>query len=327
MSKLLGRANLKRMPAWIVLAMVLPVQLGCRLGADRLEFKTVQEPWSFQGIEGRRLVTDHFDLFTTVSDAQLLDFLPGFLEATYQQYSTLFKPSADSARRLETYFFANKHQWLAFTRQRFPDRYEIYSRVQVAGYARDNLCVVHYVRPRTYTLSIIAHEGMHQYLAAQTNQRIPAWLNEGLACYCEGFDIRGGRAVFDPMNNSTRRNALREMLASDGLMPLSDLLGSDAGQVMVNSQGRLTRTYYAQAWALMVYLHQGARGRYAGKLKTLLTQLADGTAATKAQAMRITTESPHTMSFGQAIFRAYISDDVSGFEKEFRKYMVELVGF
>ncbi|MFQ5491174.1 MAG: hypothetical protein ACE5GE_10665, partial [Phycisphaerae bacterium] len=51
---------------------VLLMAPGCRIGANRVEFQTVREDWSFQGAPGLRLVTDHFDLFTTITDAQLL---------------------------------------------------------------------------------------------------------------------------------------------------------------------------------------------------------------------------------------------------------------
>ena len=300
---------------------------GCTSARSGPAFEATRQPWVFQGAEGIEITTDHFDIYTTVDDPQLLDYLPAFLEAVYRQYSSLLPPLPDSGERMQTYLFATKHQWLAFTRREFPQRYDTYSRIQVGGFAAGAVCVVQNIQPRIYTLSVIAHEGMHQYFAAHFDERIPAWLNEGLATYCEGFEVIGGKPVFGPKQNSVRRNALREMLAGDGLMPLKDLLATDAGKVIVNSRGQQTRTYYAQAWALTVFLRHGARGRYADRFEALLADVASGEMSTRAQAARIASPDPASLSFGESVFHAYITDDLPRFETELREFMIRLVGF
>ncbi len=300
---------------------------GCTATRRDASVVVSQHPWTFNGHTGAAITTDHFDLYTTVSDPQLLDYLPAFLEATYRQYSTLLPPHPNGGQRLETYLFANKHQWLDFTRRTFPERYDTYSRVQVAGYAAGAKCVTFNIQPRIYTLAVIAHEGLHQYFAANFDHPIPAWLNEGLAAYCEGFDVVGGKPVFVPQQNSVRRNALREILATNSLMPLRDVLATDAGKVIVESRGSQTRAYYAQAWALIVFLRHGANGKYAGRFQALLTDVAGGQLTTKTQAARIASKSPSTLSTGEAVFQAYLAVEPNAFEDELRKYMVKLVGF
>ena len=321
----LEAAGTQRLLGWPALICILAAGCASR-PADRA-FTATRQPWTFQGAAGLEITTDHFDVYTTVDDPQLQDYLPSFLEAAYRQYASLLPPSQESGRRLQTYLFATKHQWLAFTRQTFPERYDTYSRVQVGGYAAGAKCVTFSIRPRIYTLSVIAHEGLHQYFAAHFAERIPAWLNEGLATYCEGFDVVGGKPVFQPKENSVRRNALREILAGDGLMPLKDVLASDAGSVIVDSRGRWTRAYYAQVWALTVFLRHGAKGRYADRFEALLADVASGQMSTRAQAARITSPEPAKVSFGEAVFYAYVTDDLPRFESELREFMIKLVGF
>lgn len=321
----LEAAGTRRLLGWP--ALICIVAAGCASRPAGQAFTATRQPWTFQGAEGLEITTDHFDIYTTVDDPQLRDYLPAFVEAAYRQYASLLPPPPGSGERLQTYLFASKHQWLAFTRQTFPERYDTYSRVQVGGYAAGAKCVTFSIRPRIYTLSVIAHEGLHQYFAAHFEERIPAWLNEGLATYCEGFDVVGGKPVFQPKQNSVRRNALREMLAGDGLMPLKDVLASDAGSVIVDSRGQQTRTYYAQVWALTVFLRHGAKGRYADRFEALLADVASGKLSTRAQAARIASPDPTKVSFGEAVFRAYVTDDLPTFESELREFMIELVGF
>ncbi|MCP4249534.1 MAG: M1 family metallopeptidase [bacterium] len=287
----------------------------------------IDEPWSYSGTEGVHLTTDHFDIYTTVDDTELRDYLPGFLEAVYRQYADLLPPPPEARSRLKTYLFINQRQWDRFVRENFPERYDVYSRIQVGGFAVGGTCVAYNISPRTYTLSVIAHEGLHQYFGSQFDQRIPAWLNEGLACYCEGFDFRRERAVFTPRRNTFRMNSLREALAGDALLPLSELLGTDAGQVIVQSRTRHTEPYCAQAWALIVFLRHGGNGAYADGFDRMLAEVAAGRLSRRARAARLTTNAPAKATFGENVFRAYITEDLADFEARFREFMISLVGF
>jgi hypothetical protein len=283
-----------------------------------------EEPWSHGSTNGVHLTTDHFDIYTNIDDLELRSYLPGFLEATHRQYARLLPTPAPPQRRLQTYLFANQRQWDSFVRREFPDRYHIYSRISVGGFAEGGTCVAYNIRPRTYTLAVIAHEGMHQYFGSHFKQRIPAWLNEGLACYCEAFDFRRRRPVFTPRHNSVRLNSLREALAGETLLPLTELLATDAGKVIVQSRTRQTKTYYAQAWALIVFLRHGAEGQYADRFEAMLADVAAGDLNRRARAARIASPEAGKISFGESVFAAYFTDDLSAVEKRFRKFMLEL---
>jgi hypothetical protein len=182
---------------------------------------------------------------------------------------------------------------------------------------------VYYLR-RIYTLSVIAHEGFHQYLGAQHATRVPAWVNEGLACYCESFQFRDDVPVFTPMENGFRREPLREVLVSDTLIPLRSLLATNAGEVIVQNQSARTRAYYAQVWALVCMLRDGADGRYRRGFDTLCKDIGSRQMSVKARAAQIAAPDPSGTSFGESVFRAYITDDLEGFERSYHAYLRSL---
>jgi hypothetical protein len=200
----------------------------------------------------------------------------------------------------------------------------VYGRIGVGGFAEHGSCVTYYTKPRGRTLTTIAHEGLHQYFGSHFEQRIPAWLNEGLATYCEGFELRRRQPIFTPRRNLTRLNSLREALAAETLMPLTELLDTNAGKVIVQAQSRVTRTYYAQVWALVVFLRHGAGGGHAAGFREMLDDVAAGRFATRVRAAGITAEKPSAALTGEGAFRAYITEDLAGFEKHYREFMAEL---
>lgn len=299
---------------------------GCRPGERTPQFQLTRDAWDYRGESGELLTTDHFEIYTTIRDTELREALPLFLESAYQLYTDLLPPVTQASPRMQTYLFDTRTQWDRFVRETFPQRYPVYARIQHGGFAEGRLCVCYYLR-RAYTLSVIAHEGMHQYFGSHFEVPIPAWLNEGLACYCEGFDFRNGRPVFLPRQNTFRLNPLRRSLAADELMPLREVLSTHAGEVVQEGRSALTSAYYAQAWALIVFLRHGARGRYADGFAAMLEDIRNGSLHTKAQAARLTAPNPSEITLGEAVFRAYVTTDLDGFEKAYRDYLIELAGF
>ena len=292
--------------------------------APKFQLSTTE--WSYRGAVGQLLTTDHFEIYTTIRDEPLREALPLFLESAYRLYSDLLPPLDADNLRMQTYLFSTRLEWDGFVRERFPRRYPVYRLIQSGGFAEGRMCVVYYLR-RAYTLSIIAHEGMHQYFASHFEIKIPPWLNEGLATYCEGFDFRNDLPVFLPRQNTFRLNPLRRALTTDGVIPLRQILATDAGKVVREGQRGLTSAYYAQVWALTVFLRHGGHGEYAGGFAEMLEDIRNGSLHTKARAARLATGEPGRVSLGEAVFRAYITHDLDAFERQYREYMIELAGF
>ncbi|UCG17342.1 MAG: hypothetical protein JSV19_04780 [Phycisphaerales bacterium] len=307
----------------VVAAVVLA---GCSPVPEAPPFSLTEEDWSYGRHAGKRLVTDHFEIYTTLTDADLRDVLPLFLESAYRQFTSLVPPPAEPDPKLQTYVFGNRAQWDRYVRQNFPARYPVYARISAGGFAEQNKCVVYYIR-RIYTLSVVAHEGFHQYLGALFPVPVPAWVNEGLACYCETFQFKKGVPVFTPTDNAFRLNSLRQSLAGDTLIPLKEMLGTDAGKVIIRSQSAMTRAYYAQAWALVCMLRHGLNGKYRAGFDALCADIGTRESHVRARAAQIAAPDPSETSFGEAVFRAYITNDLETFEREYRQYLRTVAAF
>jgi hypothetical protein len=311
----------------IALVLTAIATAGCGgVPAGTPRFQLTKTDWTYQNVPGQQLTTDHFEIYTTLTDTDLRDALPLFLESAYQVYTGLLPPVKADNPPMQTYVFDTRGQWDLFVRQTFPKRYSTYARIQNGGFAEGRLCVVYYLQ-RAYTLSIVAHEGLHQYFGSHFDIQIPPWLNEGLATYCEGFDFRNGAPVFLPQQNTFRLNPLRQTLTTNAIMPLRQLLSTNAGEVISEGLSGLTTAYYAQAWALIVFLRHGQHGKYAGGFAQMLEDVRNGSLHTKARAARLASGDPSKVSMGEAVFRAYITHDLDTFENEYHKYMVELAGF
>lgn len=300
--------------------------LGCVDTRDPDPVTVQREDWSFDNVAGRKLVTDHFEIHSTLRDAPFEDALPEFLEAAYRQYVELLPPKKVGTR-MPTYIFADRRQWERFAAERFPARFPVYQRIGGGGFAEGDVCVAYYLGQRSGTLSVLAHEGMHQYFAHHFDVSLPAWLNEGLACYCESYELRQGQPRFTPRHNTFRINALRDALSAQSLLSLEEMLATDAGQVIVRGVSRKVRTYYAQAWAMVVFMRHGADGKYRDGFDRMMADIVSGDLNVVARAAKIRAPEPGATSFGESVFLAYISEDPATFQQEFDAYVHDLCGF
>jgi hypothetical protein len=310
----------------LVFSAISAAVCGCSSRGDEV-VQFTQEPWSFGRIEGTKLSTEHFDIHSTLKDSQLQEALPEFLEAAYVQYNSLLPaPASGAGKRLQTFVLNDRAQWELYAKSKFPQQFPVFRKISAGGFAVGNECVVYYIR-RTYTLSVLAHEGMHQYFANYFSTKLPAWLNEGLATYCESYELPSGKAQFTPLRNSFRLNALRDAMTTDAILPLRAILSTDAGRIVNQGRSQLTKTYYAQAWALVCFMRHGLDGKYAGGFQKMLDAIVSGELEGAAKVARIQPSARGKTSFGEGVFRAYITDDLDTLESEFGDYLYELVGF
>jgi len=279
------------------------------------------------GISGLQLQTQHYDLYVTAKDPLLIEYLPTFLEAAFAEYGKLAPPPGESQKRVAVYLFDTREQWAAFTRRFTPAQAHVYLHIKAGGYMdHATATTVVWDLGRDRALSLVAHEGMHQYFAAYFPDPVVAWLNEGLATQWESFDLDGPRPIFTPRRNYHRANSLREALyGSEGWTPLKQLLAMHAGQAVVQT-GQATRGYYAQVWALVLFLREGNDGAYADQLARLLADVGTQRLTIAVKAYRAVTPDSGNIPYGEVIFRRYITEDLDGFERDYRAFSERLVG-
>ncbi len=244
------------------------------------------EPWSYNSAEGRLVRTAHYRLFTTQHDSVLASRVPLFLESALAAYrSCITSPDAQSptetlpepSLKLDTYILRNRADWALLTRQTTGEQADLFLRIRRGGFAFGGKALLFDIGARD-TLSIVAHEGWHQYTQRAFQRPLPIWLEEGMATYMEGyrFDAHGGGgALFVPWFNTERFDQLRRAAANNKLMSLGALLEA-APQNLMSSGNDDALTYYAQVWAFTHFIDEGANGKYHAGLAALLKDTASG---------------------------------------------------
>jgi len=297
---------------------------GCAAGhaSTPVEFKT--EDWTFGNSKGSRLTTEHYILYTTCRSKPLVSTMPVFVESCWTAYSALVPCPSPPEKPLETYLFQSRWEWERFTEQFAPQRAETYKRIRTGGYSERGITVSHYGSRRT-SLSTLAHEGLHQYLEATRGERIPAWLNEGLATRFEAFDLdSNGLPIFTPDKNYLRLQYLRSAISSNSLLPLHEILGTHAG-IEIQKQSVHVATYYSQVWSLVLYLLQPPRTNpYHDGFRRLLDELGTDTMVRNARAY-LATDTEGKMSEGEAVFRSYVTDDLEKFQADYEAFLRTLL--
>lgn len=300
--------------------------VGC--GAPKPEarvFHYEEKPWNYRGIKGVELTSMHYRLRTTVRDRDFLNFIPQFLESCWIEYEKILPGQFALDAPVTTYLFRNRWEWERFTEDFAPSRASLYKRIRSGGYSERGITVSHYSSRRS-TLSILAHEGLHQYLELTRGNGIPAWLNEGLACYFEGFTLDADmRPAFTPEFNTIRSRSLRETVIEEKMIPLEQILATHAGRE-IHKRSAHVRSYYAQEWALVVFLLRSPlKNPYHDRFERLLGELGGELMRQKANAF-LAADTDGTLSEGEAIFRAYIAEDIEQFKADFDEFVRDLLG-
>lgn len=309
----------RRAATGAVCAVAVLAWAGCAAPAPQRSVQYQVEPWTFRGAPGQKILTEHYEIYTTLKEPVLIDALPGFVEAAFENYRRVLPPTRTPEERMKTYLFVSRSQWAVFTRQFTGPRAALFLKVRNGGYTERGVAVIEYVA-HSITFPLFAHEGFHQYVHHYVNTNAPAWVNEGLAVWCEGQ--RWGTSAlkeFDPSYNPSRRNDLSQALISNRLHSLRELLKTNAGEV-IDGGGQSVATYYAQLWALFLFLREGAGGKYAAGCERMLAALGEPGAEQYARAAHIWSEEA-TFNYGESLFRSFIADELDDVEREYFAFL------
>ncbi len=302
--------------------------VGCEFGArppgpDRavLTSAATSERWQFGDVEGQKLSTPHYAIYTTSGERDLITRLPEFMESTYAHYCRLSGlPPERDAKPMSIYVLANRQQWAAMTEQITGPAAPTYLKIQNGGYSYNGICVLWDLKSDA-TFGIAAHEGMHQFLHHRMKDALPAWAEEGVCTLFESCRMVKGRSVFKPTDNPIRSNDLHRLFGSSAWIPLEKLLGGDAGDFL----GEQSNAYYSQLWALALYIQ--SEPRYRAGFETMLRLASQDELHT---ALGLSSQADATRSLVHVIalpaFERYIDRNMRPFERNYREYCRKVSG-
>jgi len=286
-----------------------------------------RKPWQTPYSRGEELRSPTYRIFITTRRPELRHYLPGFMEAVNKHYLQLTAlPPLPKTKLLELYVLGTRKEWMALTRHRFGGRNRTASQIGAGGYCVDGVCVLWDIRVKP-TLSVAAHEGLHQFFFYRLKDPLPMWVEEGLCVLAEGFELYDGTVRFTPGDNASRFNALRQGIIQDHWLDLETLLPMHSTDA-ISDYTEKSVAFYGQLWSLILYIRQ--QPEYLAGLHRLLNdamagriQAASGLSAGEFQRLR-RRPLEYTHSVSLPLFRHYITDDLETFEKDWLRFSEKL---
>lgn len=252
---------------------------GGASGADPVRFVAERRPWTFQGREGWILATPSVELHTTLRDRRLIHRLPPFLELAHAHRTTAITPLYRPREPLQTFVFASRLEWESLTRSLLRDNARAYLRIERGGYSINGMGVFYDLGQRD-TFVMAAHEGWHQFIQTAFADPLPVWLDEGIACYFEGFRWREDDTdvpEFLPWLNPQRFDQLRTAASNGTLLRLDELVHNRPQDLLDTDRGGAgALNYYAQCWALVHFFMESDSGARRPALERLLRDAQAG---------------------------------------------------
>jgi hypothetical protein len=205
----------------------------------------------------------------------MFDMLPQLLEGAYSQYRLIAPDVPPSDRPMDCYIFAQRAEWVAFTRANTGSRAGIYLQIASGAYALNDVFVAYDIGS-SRTLAVAAHEGWHQFASRHFKSRLPAFLEEGTATLFEGVKAYHSLPRWNLKINPDRAQGLRNSIEGHFLFPLSQLMTLDAGEI-IHRPGDRIDAFYSQNWAFARFLFDGDGGKHRPQFQKLLADVAAGT--------------------------------------------------
>jgi hypothetical protein len=324
----------------LVVLAVAAAMAGCAkpqtLPSRSMATAVEKSPWPTPFGAGTLYSTANYHIYSTVTRAALMAIVPGFMEAAHDYYSKLTGldalPHEDAApqdKLAPIYLVATRRQWAHLTSQLVHQNLQIYLCIDAGGFCYRDTCVFWDVGGLE-TLRLAAHEGLHQYFGRH-NAHLPIWLEEGLCVSAEGFDLRDGGVVFQPERNLVRMSTLRSALVRHEWIGIEQLVSMDGGDAVQNPRPGAAVEYYAQLWALTLYLQSrpethAAVGRIIADCAARKVAPSELTPQDRDAIARDRTGRMAGKLLARQIFRKYVSEDSDAFDKGYQAYATKLAG-
>ncbi|MBI9018303.1 MAG: hypothetical protein JEZ07_13705 [Phycisphaerae bacterium] len=277
-----------------------------------------QCPEYIQGKPGNKIITRHYDIYTTVEDRLILQRLPLVMESAFEAYCQLANYTS-SKTSLNVYFFASRQQWEDFTLKLVKPNPQEYLQIKSGAYCYQGNIVAYHIGRKT-NFSIVAHEGWHQFRGLIAKGDFPAWLDECIACSFESWKEEDRQLIFDAKFNGARLMALKKTIANGKLFSLEQMLRSEPGQ-MVNANE--ADAYYAQLYSLSRFLHEYDYCYYELNFRKILIDSIECKWQKEFEYLPANTRKWNSVA-GLEMFKRYVNSDMATANAQYRSFCLKL---
>lgn len=286
--------------------------------------------WRWKSVEGIEVDTRNWSIRSSLRSPAFTATLPSFYEAALRNYRSGLVELPAPPRRLEACVFGTREEWSRYTEHRLGGEASTYLRMGRGGFTSGGEAVLYDIGPRD-TLAIAAHEGWHQYSQTTFRHALPVWLEEGIACFMEGFRQPPGAAepTFLPWRNPERYSELRSASRKGRTAPLRAVLEGSPQSFLERSRDAQL-AYYAQVWALVHYVRDGAGGRYRDGLQRMLADAVTGAIPERIRSSPAIRDDRGRALASEAkagiwLVLVYLDDDYDRFERGYDRFVGDLV--
>lgn len=283
------------------------------------------ESWTNKYGPGIKLVTDHYEVHSTLLDPIFLWRIPDFLENAHHAYTSQLAYAVMPPERSKVYIFKNRSQWEDFTRIFTGVQAELFLKIRQGAYCHQGTCVAYDIGPKR-TFAALSHEGWHQFTSRHFAYRLPSWLDEGIAMQFEGFHFTQGCYRFESCLNHYRTSALSKVLEEKDSIPLKELLCISPGEVMATDRAESVMAFYSQSYALVRFLQEGHQGKYLPDYQRLVRHglMGEWPLCSADQAIARDRGLPRTVDWngrvGLQLFRTYVCNEISSIEDDYASF-------
>ena len=287
------------------------------------------EDWPNPYAAGVTITTAHYQIHTTLLDPLILRQLPAFMESAHREYNKQLPRPIQTQTLFKTYLFADRRQWESFTKTFTGPMAKQYLAIKKGAYYLNGACVAYNIG-RTRTFSVLGHEGWHQFNSKHFIYRLPSWLDEGIATLFEAYRDEKGAFTFMPARNSGRLGGLKQTIATGNMMPLSELIRLNPGQVVHGDPDKMV-SFYSQSYGLVRFLREEGYGIRLKKYHALLLDALGGKWPINAELSKIASDRniPLTVRWNAFIspklFSHYLNENLDNVENEYRAFCNKIV--
>ena len=290
------------------------------LGRGNRQASESVDVWENEYGPGWKLTTVHYEIFTTLLEPVMLRRCAEFMESAYRAYNSQLPEPIETQNKLTIYLFANRRQWENFTKDFAGQQAPMFCRIKAGAYYHNGACVAYDIGPQR-TLSVLGHEGWHQFNGRHFKFRLPSWLDEGVAMLFETSEQ--GTFHLEPAKNGYRLKTLKRTLANNEMIPLRDLIASNPGQVLASDRTEAVMAFYSQSYALLRFMREADSGRRLGAYYRLLADGLYGDWPLDEDCKNIAADRniPRNIRWNHIVslvlFEHYVGDDYEQIEKEY----------